>query len=492
MQTLSSPTSETNSLRDGAPSHRLVPKRVKTLGPRARAWAAEIGLHCQPWQELVVDDLFGVRSDRRWAARDAGLSVPRQNGKSVIAELRILTGLYLFDEELIVYTAHQVDTALEIFERVVTRIENNPELKRRLPRNGVRRAQGSQQIKLVNPAQRLLIKARSKGGVRGFSADCVFFDEAQLGLDENEIAALGPTMRTRPNPQTFFMGTPPLTTGSYWALKVRARALAGDPKMCWHEWSPPPGFKPATDCGDRDVWWATNPALGILVDEEAVEYDFKTLGTKFAAEALGYWLPEKEDAGWQTFDADAWKNAQDPGAEMDGSPAFAIEVSRDLKTISIGAAGRGADGKRCLELVDRFPADTGKLVGWLRKRREAWDPVAVVIDPAGPGGYLIPEVEEHYGEVTKPLGRDVAAACASVYVGVCGDEPAARDVKIRPHPALDAAARVAEWRDRGDARVFDRRADDGPDVAPLMAVTLADLGFRTAAPPVQAFFGAWR
>lgn len=475
MPTPSSLKSRTSSLLDAEPSHRLVPDCVKTLGPAAREFAAEAGLHCQPWQALVVDDMLGVRKDRRWAARDAGLSVPRQNGKSVIAELLIIAGLFLFKEELIVYTAHQVDTALEIFERVVSRIEHNADLKRRLARNGIRRAQGSQSITLTNPKQRLLIKARSKGGVRGFSADRIFFDEAQLGLNEEEIAALGPTQRTRPNPQTIFMGTPPLVTGSYWALKVRAPALAGDPKASWHEWSPPKGFDP----NDRSVWWATNPALGSLISEEDIEYDQKRLGSKFAAEALGFWLPEKDQAGWQIFTESDWAYAQDPGSEIIGQPAFGIEISRDLATISIGAAGRNADGKRHHELVDRFPADTGRVVGWLKKRRERWNPVAVVIDPNGPAGYLVSEVEKYYGPVTKPLGRDVAAACAAVYVGIAGPDLEARDVRVRPHPALDAAARVAEWRDRGDAKVFDRRSDDdeGPDASPLMAVTLADYGY---------------
>lgn len=438
--------------------------------------------------------MLGVRTDRRWAARDAGLSVPRQNGKSVIAELRILAGLFLLEEELIVYTAHQVDTALEIFERVVTRIQDNPDLKRRLPRNGVRRAQGSQQILLINPPdavkrgaptkQRLLIKARSKGGVRGFSADTVFFDEAQLGLDENEIAALGPTMRTRPNPQTIFMGTPPLVTGSYWALKVRARALGGDPKMAWHEWSPPKGFDPARDdhLDNRDVWWSTNPALASgLVDEESVEYDRKTLGSKFAPEGLGFWLPEKDQAGWQVFTEVDWRNAQDPDSTNVGPPAYCVGVSRDLATIYIGAAGRREDGKRHLELVDAFPADTGKLVGQLKKRIAKFNPSAVGVDPAGLAAYLIPDIEKHCGiSVVQPGGREVAAACASLYAGISSKEAEARDIRVRPHPKLDAAARAADWKDRGDARVFDRRVDDGPDVEPIVTVALADHLLATA------------
>lgn len=446
------------------------------------------GLYLQPWQAMVVDDLLGVRPDRRWAARDAGLSVPRQNGKSVVAELLVLAGLYLFQEELVVYTAHLVDTALEIFERVVARIERNPELRARMV-GKPRRARGSESITLCDPDQRLLIKARSKASLRGFSADRIFLDEAQLGLDEEEMAALGPTQRTRPNPQTIFMGTPPLTSGTYWALKVRARALGLDPKMCWHEWSPPDGYDP----DDREVWWATNPALaGGLITEEDIEYDRKTLGAKFPADGLGAWPKEKDDAGWEVFSETDWKSAQDPVLEIVGSPAFVLECSRDLSTVSIGAAGVNAQGKRALELAARFPADTGRVVGALKKLRERWNPVAVGIDPAGPAGYLIPDVERHYGEVTKPLGRDVAAACGSLYVGVCGPDVNARDVKVRPHPALDAAARAAQWRDRGDARVFDRRDDDGPDVSPLMAVALADRLYATAPPAPQQFFGSWR
>lgn len=476
MPTPSLLTSPMSSHRAGEPSRRLAPDCVKTLGPKAREWAAEAGLHLQPWQSLVVDDMLGVRGDRRWAARDSGLAVPRQNGKSVVAELRILAGLYLFKEELVVYTAHQVDTALEIFERVVRRIDLNPHLKRRMV-GKPRRARGSESITLRDPDQRLLIKARSKSSLRGFSADTIFLDEAQLGLDEEEMAALGPTMRTRPNPQTIFMGTPPLVAGSYWALKVRARAIGGDPKMSWHEWSPPDKYDP----DDRAVWWMTNPALaGGLITEEDVEYDRKTLGSKFDADALGAWPKERSEAGWQVFDEDAWKYAQDPGTEIVGSPAFAVEVDRDFSTVSIGAAGRNSSGKRHLELAARFPADVGRVVGWLKKRREQWKPVAVAIDPAGPAGYLIPEVEKHYGSVTKPLARDVASACASVYVGISGPDLEARDVKVRPHAALDAAARGAVWRDRGDAKVFDRRNDEAPDAAPLMSVAIADFVYGSS------------
>ena len=458
-------------LKSPPPNEHRVPERVRTWGAEARELGEVAGIVCQPWQGLVLDDMLGERADGRWAAREAGLTVPRQNGKSVVAVLRVLAGLYIFGEELVVYTAHQVDTAEEIFARIIDAIKSTPELRSRGWKPSY--ARGNKGVTVFNPTQRMLVKARSKESIRGFSADVLMLDEAQLGLDEADMAALGPTQRARPNPQTVYMGTPALTAGTYWG-RLRRRALASDPKFSWAEWSPPKGY----DRTDRAVWRATNPAFGLLIDEEAIEHDLKTLGSKFDAEALGAWPDEGDDAGWEVFAEHDWRLALDAESAIDGAPGFAIEASHDLSHLSIGAAGRRADGQRHLELVARFPADTGRLVGWLKKRITTWKPTGVAIDPAGPAGYLIGDVERHCDiEVVKPLGRDVAAACASVYVGITG-EPDARDVRVRLaggglDAALNSAARLAVWRPRGDARAFDRRADDA-DVAPLLAVTLAD------------------
>lgn len=448
-------------------------------------------MSCQPWQALVIDDILGEREDGRWAAQDCGLTVPRQNGKSVIAEVLILAGLYMLEEELIVYSAHQVPTAELVFARLVKKItdKERPEFHDRLLK--VSYARGDKGIFLHSPDQVLLVKARSKESIRGFTGDRIIMDEAQMGLDELDEAAQAPTQLTRPNPQTVYMGTPPQQPGTYWG-RLRARALAEDSLMCWHGWTAPKEFDPA----DRALWWSTNPALGTLITEEAIARLIPKLGAQFPAECCGAWPLEAGDAGWEVFTERDWLASHDPHSQIVGSVAFAIEASHDLSHLSIGAAGVRADGLRHLELVDRFPADTGRLVGWLRKRIPVWNPNAVVIDPAGPAGYLIAEVEKHCGvEVLKPLGRDVAGACGSVYVGIAGQEQAARDVRMRvtstPYPqprdaverhalalaqALNDAARAAVWRDRGDARVFDRRNEQAADVAPLLAVTLASHG----------------
>lgn len=426
--------------------------------------------------------MLAEREDGKWAARNCGLAVPRQNGKSILAVLRVLAGLYILREELIVYTAHQVGTAKEIFRRLVEVIEDNPDLKSRLKK--VSFARGDEAIELMNPNQRLLVKARSKESVRGFSADVILLDEAQMGLDADDMAALGPTQRARPNPQLLFMGTPPLEAGTYWGA-MRRRALAGEKRMSWLEWSPPDGF----DRTDRHVWWLTNPAHGDLIDDEAIEQDLATLEGRFETEALGVWPKEHDEAGWAAFDEDDWKGAQDPASALQGQPVYAVESSRDLATISIVAAGEREDGKRHIELVDRFPTDVGKLIGGLKKRIAKFDPLGIVVDPSGPAGYLINDIQKHCDiDVVKPSSRDVASACGALFVGISHDDLDERNIRVRPHPTLDAAARAAIWRDRADARIFDRRNEEAPDVAPIMAAALADWGYQREAMSAWAFF----
>jgi hypothetical protein len=45
--------------------------------------------------------------------------VPRQNGKGTILEARELAGLFLLGERLLIHSAHEQDTSLEHFRRLL-------------------------------------------------------------------------------------------------------------------------------------------------------------------------------------------------------------------------------------------------------------------------------------------------------------------------------------------------------------------------------------
>jgi hypothetical protein len=158
-----------------------------------------------PWQEAVLQAAMGERSDGTWAAKQIGLSAPRQNGKSQLIVARALAGALLFGERKIVISAHSQDTARETFAKFIEQIDEQPALAERIDK--VMNALNREFIKFKNGAV-VQFKARTVSGSRGFSSDCLLLDEAQI-LGMPAWVSINSTMSARPNPQIWLMGTPP-------------------------------------------------------------------------------------------------------------------------------------------------------------------------------------------------------------------------------------------------------------------------------------------
>jgi hypothetical protein len=58
------------------------------------------------WQADALELMLAVRADGKWACFEYCEFVARQNGKGGILEARVLTGLLLLGEELIMWSAH--------------------------------------------------------------------------------------------------------------------------------------------------------------------------------------------------------------------------------------------------------------------------------------------------------------------------------------------------------------------------------------------------
>lgn len=483
-----------NAARLGNQTPRIcnVPPYVRTYGHEVVDFMREIGRPLDPWQASIVVDAFGVREDGLWSAFEVLVLLARQNGKGGVTEAIELGGVFLFREPLILHSAHQFKTSTAAFRRLQDIIDASDWLTRRVKM--ISRSKGDESIELTRAAGggRIQFVARTLGSGRGLTGSKTVLDEA-YALTVGQYAAQTPTLATLPNPQIIYTSTPPDDdTGPMpedaMLPSVRARGLGRGDRIAMYEWSPPPRY----DRMDPDVWYECNPALGIRIQPWFLKQQLEAFTeagrpAKFDVEHLGVWH-DASDFGWSAFKEPDWKAAQDPESELVGNPVYCIESSRDLATISIVAAGERKDGKRHVELVDRFPTDVGKLIGGMKKRIEKFEPYAVVIDPAGPATHLINEVQKHCDiDVVRPSSRAVAAACGSLYVGICGPDVESRNVRVRPHPSLDAAARAAVWRDRGDAKIFDRRNETAPDVAPIMAAALADWGYNEEVSAVWAF-----
>lgn len=479
------------------PTIRSVPGYVSTSGPEAVELARVAGLDLDPWQQDALRDALGEGPTGRWAAFEVALLVARQNGKGGFFEARVLAGLFLLRERLILYSAHEFKTAAEMFRRIEGLIDGTPMMRKRV--KSVSRSKGDEGIELTT-GQRLRFVARSKSSGRGFSGDCNILDESQH-LAEESVDALMPTMSARPNPQLLYGGSAPdkdIAPCDHMA-RVRRRALSGrDTGLVYLEWSADlcgrdclPGCSEHDDPNDPRVWAKTNPAMGYRISLEHIARERESMGERgFARERLsvGNYPSEVEDQ-WDVIPEELWRDLADTASQAGERVAFAIAVASGGVKAAIAVAGVREDGLGHIEVIDHRPG-----TAWVADRafelRDAWGPVAFVVDPGSPAGFLIPELEadrrdEETGEavegiaVTTTKTRDVAQAYGA-FVAACGvaeeDESTLRHV---PHPGLDAAVAGATTRKLGDALTWDARSPS-VDISPLRAVTLARWGLATA------------
>ena len=100
-----------------APSVRIAPAYTATDGGDALKILQMGGIILDPWQADIMDDWMSLTKSKRWAARTCGVSIPRQNGKTALVQGRAITGMLLYNEQVI-YTAHLQKTATETFEEM--------------------------------------------------------------------------------------------------------------------------------------------------------------------------------------------------------------------------------------------------------------------------------------------------------------------------------------------------------------------------------------
>src|SRR5262249_3753140 len=111
-----------------------VPRYVTTAGPEAVELAASAGLVADPWQRDVLDGALGEDEHGVWTAPEVGVWISRQNGKGTLIEIRVLAGLFLFCDELIVWSAHEYKTVHRGFLRICALVKRTPHLDQRVKR----------------------------------------------------------------------------------------------------------------------------------------------------------------------------------------------------------------------------------------------------------------------------------------------------------------------------------------------------------------------
>ena len=462
----------------------LVPEYSTSTGDEAIELAAMAGLILDDWQQFILRHSLGERPDGKWAAREVGLMVSRQNGKGALLEARELAGLFLLEEELIVHSAQQFDTASSHFRRLTRRIENTPELSRRIAKTGgILRGHGNESITLARNKRtgrqpRLEIRTRTGIGGLGFSISCLIFDEAMIISDEMYQALL-PALSAQPNMQVWYTGSAvdqqnPSHLGVPFA-RIREKGVAGGPGLAYFEWSldfdDPAAVGEITDQDLANV----NPGLGIRIDldyiRETEQSSLSPRGNAVQRYGVGDW-PRTDGLENVPITPEAWAACTDANSTLNDPVVFAFDVPPDRSRASIAAAGWRSKGHAHVEVVEK-QRGTGWLAARLKELVEKHKPAAVLCDASGPVATLLPEVEKLGVQVTPLNSREHAQACGLIF-----DMVQQQTLSHFDDPDLAAAIQGSEKKPLEDAWKWSRKNSAG-EISPLVAVTLALWGIQT-------------
>jgi hypothetical protein len=466
------------------PAYSSAPDYWKTLGDEVADLCALADFEPDPEQKLCLDQIFAVNKFGKSVAFEFCVVCSRQNLKTGLFKQAALGWLFITDQRLVIWSAHEFDTAEEAHRDMAALIEDTPFLNRRLKH--VHNASNDKSIELKS-GQRLKFKARTKTGGRGLSGDKIVLDEA-FALKPDHMGALMPTLSVRPDPQIVYGSSAGLADSAVLrGIRDRGR-LGSSARLAYNEWCAAPGGCEDERCEhavgtlgcalDRiENWACSNPLLGRTrangtgLTVEYVQAEREAMAAfplEFARERLGWW---DEPGAAEIFGPGKWEACAGVSPSGLKIGALAVAITEDLSRAAIVAAGTYG------ERVVVKPLQSGPRWDWVMPRAlELYKThkVPLVVDGNGPAKPLIPFFVADGIDVHVASGSEVLDAFAVTYRLV-------QDARLLHgrFEELDASLNGATTRSVGDRKTWARRQSSS-DLSVVEAMTLA--AWRVAGP----------
>lgn len=448
-----------------------------TIGDRQGRFAAVwLRQPFMPWQQLAADLIGEYNPDTGLPLRTLWvITGPRQIGKSHLDMAQTGERCFTIPNFRAWYTAQTGGDARDQFLKFADENVADTPLSRVVR---TLRGNGHEVMKFPNGST-LRPHPPTESAMHGKQSDRSGIDEG-WAFDELEgkqlLQAIAPTQLTRPGAQVIIWSAGG-TAASTWLAALVARGRAGDPAIGYLELGIPDDM--ALD--DLEGIAQHHPAYGHTVTMESIKALRSQLtdDAEFARAAGNRWTEIIGGAIPGEQYADALTSVEIP----EGVPvAYGAARAADGSEVAVAVAAI-VDGVPVAEVLDVFPSfgAADRVASWVGRE-------AVAVDPSGPAAALAADLTRLRAKLMAPTTREVSAACANV-----SDALAARQLRLRPHPSMDAAVRVVAKRGVGDGGFVWSRVSAAASIASWEAITLALHALRNApapTPAIQMRFGA--
>lgn len=403
------------------------------------------------WQQLQIKAILAVNEEGSYIHRKYGFSVSRRNGKTEIFIMRELYALKI--GEKVLHTAHLTATSSDAAYRLAEALKmaGYEEVVKKV-RGEVydhhftfRKQFGMEAITLLcEGGGTVIFRTRSSKSALGSRSDLLLIDEAQEYLTEQENT-LKFLVSDSKNRQIIMCGTPPTAISNGTVFKDFRNAVLEDRSKysAWAEWSVPS----KTDPHNIDAWYETNPSLGSVFDEEAVEMEIGSDELDFNIQRLGLWVDYNLSSAIKEEEWRLTEAQQLP--KLKGKTYIGVKYSNNGVNVALTVACRTTDDKVFISAYDVRNIREGNtwIVNYIASIKTL---DKIVVDGKGNDQILTQELKN--AGLKKPVipsGSDFILANTQFEQAVFND-----GLVHLPQPALDIAVTNCEKKKYGSRGAF--------------------------------------
>lgn len=408
------------------PTLEIEPPRAGSDGEAAALLFKSYAFELDPWQKHVLNAWLALDENGNYISTSAGISCPRQNGKTALLCAFILFQM-LVNGAKVLFCCHQMKTGKKTFQFLTDIFENreHPEIREAV--RNIRRGAGEEQITLNNGGSVDFI-ARTRQGARGFSGISVLIHDEAQEVTDTMASAVTATLSASATGQrqVIYAGTPVYagcsgeTFRNFRNAMLAVKERGAQSKNCWHEWGVIAEDITEIDAGNRDLWARVNPSLreNGRLSYEFTQTEYETLSNfAFCVERLGFWMKPKETAGEIAIAPQLWDSCRSGEAIQQVKTAYGVKFSMDGASVALAAACYDKEQQARIELIAHEPLGNGItwLVKWLNDRVKIG--ACVVIDGKQGAGMLADRLAGTWifkGSVITPTAANVTTAAQTL------------------------------------------------------------------------------